>query len=199
MPGEDGSAVEFNAVLIDPPSEAGEEAPVVDDVPPVPANSEPKPETQRTADLTSLQVISTERFGDLPPPSIGVLDLTALNRATKSSRRMSRSKRSSVGLAGSRTGGGGGNGNYTPPRYARCPAPTYPQAAKEAHQSGLALLRVLVDADGTVVSVALTRSSGSRVLDSAALSTVRTWRFVPAQLDTRPVSAEVEVPVRFVL
>jgi len=197
MPGEGGSTAEFNAVLINPPSEAAEEAPMVDDVPPIPPNSEPEPESQRTMDLTSLQVISTERFADLPPPSISVLDLAALNRATKFSHPMSRSKRSS--LAGSRAGGGGKNGKYTPPRYARCPAPIYPQAAKEAHQSGLALLRVLVDADGTVVSVVLARSSGSRVLDSAALSTVRTWQFVPAQLDMKRVSAEVEVPVRFVL
>jgi len=199
MPGEGGSTAEFTAVLLDSSSEAPEEAPAVDFVPPAPVNLEPEPETQQTVDLVSPPVIASQTFGELPAPSIGVFDLTASNRATKSSRPMSRSKRSSVGLAGLRSGGGGGNGKYTPPRYARCPAPSYPSAARDAHQSGLALLRVLVDADGAVVSVALARSSGSRVLDSAALSTVHTWRFVPAQLDRKPVAAEVEVPVRFVL
>jgi protein TonB len=199
MPGEGKSTAEFTAVLLDSSSEAAEEAPAADFVPPAPANLEPEPETQRTVDLVSPPVIASETFRELPAPSIGVLDLTASNPATKPSRPMSRSKRSSIGLAGSRSGGGGGNGKYTPPHYARCPAPSYPSKARDAHQSGLALLRVMVDADGAVVSVALARSSGSRILDSAALSTVRTWRFLPAQLDRKPVSAEVEVPVRFVL
>jgi TonB family protein len=197
MPGVGGSTAEFNAFLLDSPAEAAEEPPSME-LESFPEKSEPEPEPQLGIEFGSPVITAEKALADLPAPSIGVPNIEDPKPLSKTERSVSRSRRSNGGVAGSRAGGGGGTGRYSPPRYARCPAPSYPAAAREARQSGLALLRVSVDSDGGVVRVALARSTGSKVLDNVALATVRTWRFVPAQLDARPVAAEVEVPVRFV-
>jgi protein TonB len=198
MPGDGGATTEVNVMLLDEPIEARQEEITAID-PASALAAEVEPDIQRVVDFPSPSVIASRTLGDLPAPAIGVEDFAISKPATASSRPPGRSRRSTAGLASSRAGGGGGSGNYTPPSYAHCPAPTYPPAARDAHQSGLALLRVKVGAHGAVVRVALTRSTGSRALDDAAIATVRKWRFVPARLDTKPVAADVEVPVRFVL
>jgi len=58
-------------------------------------------------------------------------------------------------------------------------------------------LRVLVLRDGSPGSVTLEKTSGSVALDTAAINTVREWRFVPAQQNGQPVEAPVLVPIVF--
>jgi protein TonB len=47
--------------------------------------------------------------------------------------------------------------------------------------------------------VQLKASSGSQRLDTAALETVRQWKFVPARRGDTPVEAWVLVPITFSL
>jgi protein TonB len=85
-------------------------------------------------------------------------------------------------------------------QYRSAPPPSYPIAAIRDGQQGTVLLRVQVDPDGKAASVVIERSSGSRVLDNAARQQVlRHWRFVPAQVDGKAVSAVGLVPVSFSL
>jgi protein TonB len=85
-------------------------------------------------------------------------------------------------------------------QYRSAPPPSYPIAAIRAGEQGTVVLRVQVDADGRPASVAIERSSGSRVLDNAARQQVlRHWRFVPAQVDGQAVPATGLVPVSFSL
>ena len=90
-----------------------------------------------------------------------------------------------------------------PPRfdaaYLDNPAPVYPAAAKRAGEEGRVLLRVLVSADGRAQAVEIARSSGSELLDQAALDAVRRWRFVPARRGEADVAAHVQVPIVFSL
>jgi protein TonB len=73
-------------------------------------------------------------------------------------------------------------------------------SARRRGDQGVVLLRVHVRADGSVVTAEIKQSSGSSLLDDAALQTVReSWRFVPARLNSTPVESWVEVPIRFVL
>ncbi len=89
----------------------------------------------------------------------------------------------------------------TPPdfraAYLRNPAPAYPNAARRNGEEGTVTLRVLVSTDGAAREVALERSSGSSLLDTAALATVKTWRFVPARRGGEVQEAWVLVPVVF--
>ena len=61
------------------------------------------------------------------------------------------------------------------------------------------MLRVSVGVDGLPHDISVAISSGYPVLDFAALSAVRGWRFVPATRGSTPVPAVAEVPVRFQL
>jgi protein TonB len=88
-----------------------------------------------------------------------------------------------------------------PPRfdaaYLRNPAPAYPRASRLAGQQGQVVLKVLVGAQGSAVSVAVQRSSGFERLDDAALNSVRQWRFAPAKRGEQAVEAWVLVPIVF--
>jgi len=81
--------------------------------------------------------------------------------------------------------------------YLRNPPPGYPAAARRNGEEGTVTLRVLVSAEGAPREVALERSSGSSLLDAAALATVKTWRFSPARRGGEPQEAWVLVPIVF--
>jgi periplasmic protein TonB len=76
-------------------------------------------------------------------------------------------------------------------------APTYPEIALRRHEAGRVMLRVSVSAHGRPLEVDVAQTSGYPILDSAALSAVRQWQFIPAMQAGTPVAAVAEVPVRF--
>ena len=90
-----------------------------------------------------------------------------------------------------------------PPRgdlaYLNNPAPSYPAYAKRAREQGVVMLRVRVDAAGSVEGIEIHKSSGSQRLDDAALAAVKRWRFAPARQGDRPISGVALVPIHFQL
>ncbi len=64
---------------------------------------------------------------------------------------------------------------------------------------GRVVLALLVRADGTVAEVKIEASSGSDVLDAAALAAAAGWRFRPATRDGSPIKSWAIIPVRFVI
>ena len=91
----------------------------------------------------------------------------------------------------------------TPPRsdaaYLSNPKPQYPLAARRRGDQGTVLVQVLVSADGLAARVRLEKSSGHPALDEAAMTAVKSWRFVPAQQGGRAVESPYTVPVVFKL
>jgi protein TonB len=83
------------------------------------------------------------------------------------------------------------------PETYRNPAPRYPDIARRNKWQGRAMVRAEVDERGRVESVLLVSSTGYSVLDQAAVSAVRTWRFRPGSLNGAPIRSTVEVPVNF--
>ncbi|WP_303785672.1 energy transducer TonB [Azovibrio restrictus] len=83
--------------------------------------------------------------------------------------------------------------------YLHNPKPPYPLLARRRGVEGKVLLKVQVSAAGLAEQVQIAQSSGHDSLDEAALNTVRTWRFVPAQRGDTPVAAAVLVPITFKL
>lgn len=73
----------------------------------------------------------------------------------------------------------------------------YPIEALRNREQGTVILSVLVGADGTVLSVEIEKSSGSRNLDRAAREAVAKWRFHPATRNGVAHSAWASVPVTF--
>jgi len=60
-------------------------------------------------------------------------------------------------------------------------------------------LWVRVNVHGEVAAIEILHSSGYRILDQAALETVRGWRFEPARRGGEARPGEVVIPVRFSL
>lgn len=77
------------------------------------------------------------------------------------------------------------------------PKPHYPLAARRRGIEGQVLLVALVKADGSCAQVTIKQSSGHGELDTAALETVRRWRFIPARRGDTAVESWVEVPITF--
>jgi periplasmic protein TonB len=90
-----------------------------------------------------------------------------------------------------------------PPRfgvsYLNNPAPEYPSLSRRQGEEGRVLMKVLVSVEGKAEDVQIETSSGSDRLDSAAVSAVKRWRFIPAKRNNQPLSAYVLVPMKFTL
>lgn len=79
--------------------------------------------------------------------------------------------------------------------YLHNPSPSYPMAARRRGDQGTVMVKVLVTAEGMPANVSLEKTSGYAALDEAAVSAVRTWRFVPAREGAQAVEALYIVPV----
>jgi protein TonB len=75
--------------------------------------------------------------------------------------------------------------------------PNYPEASRRRGEQGIVLLELSVDANGRVIDVRVTESSGFSALDAAAVETLREWRFRPAQRGGMPVAGSITTAVHF--
>jgi protein TonB len=75
--------------------------------------------------------------------------------------------------------------------------PIYPDAARDAGIQGTVRVGAHVRTDGTVDSVHIIHSIAG--LDSAAIASVKAWRFKPASYQGKPVAVWVGIPVKFTL
>lgn len=87
--------------------------------------------------------------------------------------------------------------SFATPRYRDNANPAYPWQARLRGEQGTVLLSVLVDARGRVGELRVERSSGSRVLDEAAVAAVRRWTFEPGRRGAEAVESWVRIPLRF--
>lgn len=88
---------------------------------------------------------------------------------------------------------------FVPPAFRTRQEPAYPERARRAGVAGVVSVRILLAADGGVRAVELTASSGSRLLDEAALAAARASTFEPATRDRAPVESEAVASYRFEL
>ncbi|MCD4716168.1 MAG: energy transducer TonB, partial [Desulfobacterales bacterium] len=85
------------------------------------------------------------------------------------------------------------------PLYRINPAPKYPKIARRRGYKGTVVLEVLVDRNGRVDDLRVSTSSGYKILDKAALASVKDWAFEPGMRGDQKVEMWVRVPVRFQL
>lgn len=77
-----------------------------------------------------------------------------------------------------------------------CEKPAYPPEAAQGGWGGTTTIFLLVGADGTVKDAKVTKSSGYRALDKAALAAFSRCRFKPPVADGKPVQAWM--PIQYV-
>ncbi len=88
---------------------------------------------------------------------------------------------------------------FVPPSFRFRQEPGYPERARRAGAEGVVGVRLVLAADGGIRSVELTQSSGSRLLDEAALAAARASTFAPASRNGAAVEAEAVASYRFEL
>nr|WP_211091965.1 energy transducer TonB [Vibrio agarilyticus] len=76
-------------------------------------------------------------------------------------------------------------------------APTYPRVAKRKGMQGTVLIEVWLDKHGTQAKQLVLKSSGFDVLDTAALTAVKKWRFSAHRVNGIATQHRVRIPVRF--
>ena len=75
----------------------------------------------------------------------------------------------------------------------------YPLVSRKLGEQGLVGLRVLIGTDGVVQKAEISKSSGFKRLDQAALAAVLSWRYAPGRIAGVPKTMWVSVPINFVL
>ena len=83
------------------------------------------------------------------------------------------------------------------PQPIAIPKPEYPPLAQQAGIEGQAVVKALVDTDGTIREVQILKSSGNQMLDEAALAAARKATFTPAKQRDTFVRVWVSIPMRF--
>jgi len=77
--------------------------------------------------------------------------------------------------------------------------PAYPAAARRQGLTGRVVLRVQVNAEGTVSDLRVESADPAGVFETQAVEAVRQWRFRPAVRQGAPVAVWFLLPIRFAL
>jgi len=86
-------------------------------------------------------------------------------------------------------------GNVQESKLIRRVEPAYPELAKRARIQGKVVLVVTVDEEGNVAEIKV--SAGHPLLDDAAISAVKQWKYSPTLLNGEPVPVIATVTVIF--
>lgn len=137
------------------------------------------PETERTVpkDAPAPSRPSTTAEHTKPMPILGKITTVTAAINDDGEFRLTGNRRDS-----STSEGGGGSESIVPfdslTEGATIPKPAYPQLARRWGHEGVAVVRIVVNSDGSIKDAELLRSSGHQELDEAALFVIRKrWRF----------------------
>jgi protein TonB len=86
------------------------------------------------------------------------------------------------------------------PSYLQNPQPLYPEEERMRGHEGTVLLRVTINAQGSITHLVIEHSSGYPALDDQAAKTVEnSWVFRPAYQHGQAISSRVLIPIHFSL
>lgn len=86
------------------------------------------------------------------------------------------------------------------PRAISAVPPQYTAAAMQAGIQGTVVLAIVVEKDGAVGRVDVTKSLDTMYgLDESAVKAARQWKFEPGKKDEKPVAVEVSLELTFTL
>ncbi len=111
-----------------------------------------------------------------------------------------------AGASGEGQGVGRNSGGNTgksreiiPPGILSRREPSYPEQARRAGIEGTVVLRIAILENGHAGDISVSESSGSSLLDKAAVEAVQLWRFVPAKVrgTGKSIACQTTMPVVF--
>jgi len=151
------------------PDGEAKELPPVDDVRPSHVHVHPHPHEHA----------ATERRPTIAPPEVATPSNTATNAPSAAADATSTGHDETLPVL-----------QFNPP-------PHYPAEASRLRIEGTTVLRLGVRADGRVEFVVVAETSGSRLLDDAAVEAVRQWRFTPGSVRGDAAPFVLRLPVTF--
>jgi TonB family protein len=83
-----------------------------------------------------------------------------------------------------------------PPKATSAPDPKYPDLPADAEPRGTVVMLIGVSAKGYVEAVRVLRSD-EPAFEKSAVTTVKKWKFKPAEKDGHPVPVQVTVEMKF--
>ncbi|MBO7532458.1 MAG: TonB family protein [Victivallales bacterium] len=87
-----------------------------------------------------------------------------------------------------------------PPNFLNHPAPTYPEYARRRGIEGFVILHFIVDINGRVVEPSVLQANPQGYFETAALRTIKQWRFSPGRNDNgTPVPCRLQMRIDFIL
>lgn len=126
-----------------------------------------------------------------PVPSVAAAQPVA-STSSQTKGHATSTQRKATGR-GSSTGLGSAMIAAAAPKLVRSYPPPYPSQARRDRAEGTAVVKVIVDENGSVNDCSIWTSAGHSALDTAALRAVKGWKFTPAA----SASASVLVKVTF--
>lgn len=88
-------------------------------------------------------------------------------------------------------------GDVQRPEAVHTVSPVYPAEARKNHIEGTTVVKAVIDEQGEVQDLTVTKSSGHPGLDQAAIDAISQWRFKPATLDGKPVAVYYNLTTDF--
>lgn len=86
------------------------------------------------------------------------------------------------------------------PRFLSPPAaPHYPRLARRKGLEGTVTYEVWLDEQGRQIKLMLKDSSGTQMLDAAALQAIEKWKFSPHKINGLAIAQRVLIPIKFKL
>ncbi|MEO6354131.1 MAG: energy transducer TonB [Burkholderiaceae bacterium] len=198
------SAVPVTAVVVSAPT-AASQASGNARPPPSPPVMQQKPQSRRPA-ATHEPALHKPNTPPAAPPSQPITPITTPSAIPSQAAESALAAAADVPSTASSTAStnaspsAANTGVTIPASYAaRNRKPNYPLMSRRYNEQGTAVLRVLVNADGTAGEVHIRKSSTYPLLDQSALAAVRDWRFVAATRDGKSVSEWYEISIPYTL
>ncbi len=85
------------------------------------------------------------------------------------------------------------------PKFLYKPPLVYPEAARSFSYEGTVFIKALLDLDGSIMRIAVVKSSGFPILDSAAVDYIEKAKFSPALQQKKPVRVWIGQTITFQL
>jgi protein TonB len=150
-------------------------------------------------DYRNNKTVELEQLASKSTPSESSNNINQLNNSGTKSATESRPKSESTELATKGDTSAAAGLIMARPLYRKNPPPQYPKRARRKGYEGTVILEVLVDEKGTVKDLKVFESSGYKLLDKSAISSVQKWLFTPGTKDGDAAGMWVRIPVRFKL
>jgi len=155
----------------------------------------PIPIQVRTANVLHLQKLAP-RVPDIP---VDIAEPTPSTQPVPVQISAPIAQQADAGLAGDALESSGFSGGGHALTLLKRVIPKYPAVPAELREQGNTGVQLRVNESGQVTDVKVTRGSGFRRLDSAAMAAVRKWKFAPSPRGSAPDGTWVQTELRFVL